>query len=149
MSFIGCGPQRRLRTKRLPPLSGTLPFPPSNRAGISLNHTGEVMRSCLIVSCIALLSAESFAADIERPASERWPRAMFVLMAGGGFKAGQVIGASDEKGMVPASEGYSPDDVAASFYRNLGIDHTKEYHEATGRPVMIVRNGNVIPELFA
>ena len=30
----------------------------------------------------------------------------------------------------------------------LGIDFRKEFHTNTGRPVMIVRNGEVIPELF-
>jgi hypothetical protein len=39
--------------------------------------------------------------------------------------------------------------VAASFYHNLGIDHTKEYHSSTGRPITIVRDGTVIRELFA
>jgi hypothetical protein len=81
---------------------------------------------------------------------DHYPRAMFVLMAGGGIKGGQVIGASDDKAMGPASgDGISPDNVAASFYHALGIDHTKEYRTTTGRPVAIVRYGTPIPELFA
>ncbi|MBI1902047.1 MAG: DUF1501 domain-containing protein [Planctomycetia bacterium] len=84
-----------------------------------------------------------------RAGRDHWPRAMFCVLAGGGFKGGQVIGASDDKGMGPAETGITPDDVAASFYHALGIDHTKEYHSNTGRPVMIVRNGNVIDRLFA
>jgi hypothetical protein len=39
--------------------------------------------------------------------------------------------------------------VAASYYRYLGIDVTKEYETNTGRPVMIVRNGKVIERLVA
>jgi hypothetical protein len=84
----------------------------------------------------------------ERAGRDHWPRAMFSLLAGGGIKAGQVVGASDAKGMEPDGKGFTPDDVAASFYHSLGIDHRKEYHTPTGRPVMIVRDGNVIPELF-
>jgi hypothetical protein len=38
--------------------------------------------------------------------------------------------------------------VAASFFHTLGIDHTKEYYTPSGRPVMIVRHGNIIRELF-
>lgn len=68
---------------------------------------------------------------------------------GGGISGGRVLGESDENATAPLNEGFSPDDVAASFYHNLGIDHTKEYHTNTGRPVMIVREGNVIEELFA
>lgn len=84
-----------------------------------------------------------------RGGRDHWPRAMFVLMAGGGMKGGQVIGASDDKGMGPASQAITPDNVAASFYRSLGIDFHKEYQTNVGRPVMIVRDGQVIPELFA
>jgi hypothetical protein len=83
-----------------------------------------------------------------RAGRDHWPRAMFVLMAGGGMKGGQVIGASDDKGMGPADEPITPDQVAASFYHCLGIDHTKEYHTPNGRPVMIVREGKLIDRLF-
>jgi uncharacterized protein (DUF1501 family) len=75
---------------------------------------------------------------------------MFMLMAGGGVKGGQVLGESDELASLPKDEvGYSPDDVAASLYHTLGIDHTAEYHTNTGRPIMIVRDGKVINELFS
>jgi uncharacterized protein (DUF1501 family) len=79
---------------------------------------------------------------------DHYPRCMFMLMAGGAVQGGQVIGQSDATAAEPAAEGYSPDDVAASFYDNLGIDHTHEYHTSTGRPVMIVRDGSVIRQLF-
>lgn len=85
----------------------------------------------------------------ERAGRDHFARAMFMLLAGGGVRGGQVIGASDERGQGPASEGISPDDVAASFYKLLGIDPAKEYHTSTGRPVMIVRNGTPIPALIA
>ena len=82
-----------------------------------------------------------------RGGRDHYPRAMFCLLAGGGMKGGQLIGASDSKGEGPQDRVITPDDVAATFYHSLGIDHTKEYHTPTGRPVMIVRNGKVIPEL--
>ncbi|MSR54097.1 MAG: DUF1501 domain-containing protein [Gemmataceae bacterium] len=80
---------------------------------------------------------------------DHWPRAMFALLAGGGIKGGQVVGKSDDKGMGPAGEGITPDQVAATFYHTLGIDHRKEYHTPGGRPVMIVRDGSVVKELIA
>jgi uncharacterized protein (DUF1501 family) len=80
---------------------------------------------------------------------DHWPRAMFCLLAGGGIKGGQVLGASDANGMGPKEKGITPEDVAASLYRALGIDHHKEYHTDTGRPIMIVRDGNPIPQLFS
>jgi hypothetical protein len=84
----------------------------------------------------------------QRAGRDHWPRAMFVLLGGGRIKGGQVLGASDDKGMGPASEGITPDNIAASFFHCLGIEYNKEYHTSTGRPVMIVRNGSVINELF-
>ena len=80
---------------------------------------------------------------------DHYPRAMFVLLGGGGIKGGQVVGASDDKAMGPASgDGITPDNVAASFYHALGIDVSKEYRTPTGRPVAIVRYGTPIKELF-
>ncbi|MEZ6055179.1 MAG: DUF1501 domain-containing protein [Planctomycetaceae bacterium] len=84
-----------------------------------------------------------------RGGRDHYPRAMFMLMAGGGIRGGQVLGASNDKGTEPAEKGFKPDDVAASFYHSLGIDPTKEYQTSTGRPVMIIRDGSIIPELFA
>jgi uncharacterized protein (DUF1501 family) len=83
-----------------------------------------------------------------RAGRDHWPRAMFVLMAGGPIAGGRALGASDDKGMGPADQGYTPEQVAASFYQALGIDHRKEFHTSTGRPIMIVREGEVISELI-
>src|SRR4051812_37153915 len=80
---------------------------------------------------------------------DHYPRAMFCLMAGGGIKTGQVVGASDAKGEGPKDRALTPDDIAATFYRSLGIDHRKEYKTPSGRPVMITRYGTPIPELIA
>jgi hypothetical protein len=78
---------------------------------------------------------------------DHYPRAMFCLLAGGGIRGGQVVGESDAKGEEPKDQAITPDDVAATFYRALGINHTKEYHTPSGRPVMIVRHGKVLNQL--
>jgi hypothetical protein len=80
---------------------------------------------------------------------DHWARAMFVLLAGGGFKRGCVLGASNAKGEAPSGQGYRPEDLAASFYHALGINHSKEFQTNSGRPVMLVREGRVLPELFS
>lgn len=88
--------------------------------------------------------------NTERVGRDHYPRCMFMLMAGGGVKGGQVIGESNDDATLPKDEvGFSPDDVAASMYHALGIDHQHEYHTSTGRPIMVVRNGNVIRQLFS
>jgi hypothetical protein len=87
--------------------------------------------------------------NTERIGRDHYPRNMFMILGGGGVKGGQVLGESDETASMPKNDGFSPDDVAASFYSALGINHQHEYHTPTGRPVMIVREGHVIPELFS
>lgn len=83
-----------------------------------------------------------------RAGRDHWPRAFSVLMAGGGVRGGQVLGASDDQGMGPKEEPITPEQVAASFYHSLGIDCKKEYATNTGRPVMIVRSGTPLKGLF-
>ena len=80
---------------------------------------------------------------------DHYPRCMFMLMAGGPVCGGQVLGESDAKGAGPKHDGFAPEDVAASFYHSLGIDHLKEYDTTIGRPISVVRDGNVIPQLFS
>jgi hypothetical protein len=85
-----------------------------------------------------------------RGGRDHYPRAMCVLLGGGGIKGGQVVGASDEKAMGPASgDGITPDNIAATFYRTLGIDCQKEYRTNTGRPIAIARYGTPMKELLA
>lgn len=79
---------------------------------------------------------------------DHWGRAMSMMVAGGGIQGGRVIGKTDEKGGEVIEDGCTPPDVAASILHALGIDHHKEYHTPTGRPVQIVRAGHVVPKLF-
>lgn len=62
---------------------------------------------------------------------DHYPRCMFMLLAGGGMRGGQVIGESDEKAAGPKNDAISPSDAAASFYHTLGIDPQKEYHTSS------------------
>jgi hypothetical protein len=80
---------------------------------------------------------------------DHYPRANWCMMAGGGVKPGQLIGATDEKGEGPTAEtDIHPDDLGASIFHALGIDHHKEYYTRTGRPVSLIPNGRVMHDLF-
>lgn len=79
---------------------------------------------------------------------DHYPRCMAMLMAGGRISGGRVVGASDETASQPLEKGFSPDDMAATFYENLGIDPKMQY-EASGRPITLVRNGKTVSELFS
>jgi uncharacterized protein (DUF1501 family) len=80
---------------------------------------------------------------------DHWARAMSMIMAGGGIRGGQVIGKTNDKGEEPVELPYKPDDAAASFFHALGIDPHREYYTPTNRPVMLIRDGQPIRELFA
>jgi hypothetical protein len=78
---------------------------------------------------------------------DHWPRAGFVCLAGGGVKGGQVIGATNAFGEVPAERPISPPDLAFTILRILGVDPAKELTTPSGRPVKILAEGSFIPEL--
>lgn len=80
---------------------------------------------------------------------DHWPRTMWTLATGGGVKPGQLIGGTDSKGHGPDDATHlKPDDLAATIYRALGVDHRIEYHTKTGRPVILVQNGEPIEGMF-
>lgn len=129
-----------LKTKQLPPFD----------TGLAALFTGLEQKGLLDSTTVYVTGEFGRTPKInkERVGRDHYARAMFMLMAGGGVRGGQVIGETDEKGQAPVGPARSPDDVAASFYHTLGIDPRKEYQTSTGRPVMIVRDGTIIPELF-
>ena len=77
-------------------------------------------------------------------------RCFSCLMAGGGVKGGQVIGASDKDAMEPAERPVKPSDIHATVCHALGIDHEKEVYTPQDRPMILVREGaEPVHELFA
>ena len=78
---------------------------------------------------------------------DHYSRCMFVLMAGGGIRGGQAVGKSDDKGTQPDGIGFSPEDVAATFYYTLGIGRTTACPAGAGRLVPVVPDGRIIREL--
>jgi hypothetical protein len=82
------------------------------------------------------------------PGRDHWGEVMSVMVAGGGFAAGRVIGASNAKGEVPKDRPITPQDLAVTLYRRLGIDPSTTFVNRAGRPVPIGSNGQVIEELL-
>lgn len=79
---------------------------------------------------------------------DHYPNAGSLLMAGGRVNRGVVIGATDRTGSVPATRPWTPEDVAASIYHGLGIDHHRTYFPRLPRPTPIA-DGQVIDGLFS
>jgi hypothetical protein len=78
---------------------------------------------------------------------DHYARVFSMMMAGGGLKGGQVIGASDARGMEVASRPVRPEDVAATIYRQLGIDYTQSIESPEGVRITLSRGGRHIQEL--
>ncbi len=81
------------------------------------------------------------------PGRDHWGNVMSVLLAGGGLRGGQVVGASSPKGEYPAERPLMPADVLATIYHVLGIDLGQHFVNRSGRPVPINNGGQVIREL--
>ena len=64
------------------------------------------------------------------------------------MRGGIVVGKTNPSAAEPFDRGYTPDDLAASFFHNLGIDPKTEFHTNVGRPITLVRDGSPIRGLF-
>lgn len=91
----------------------------------------------------------SGSAGTVQPGRDHWPNAGSMLIAGGGIRTGQVIGATDGKGEEVVQERMSPNDFLATIYQHLGIDYQHTSIENfSGRPVPIVNNGQAFKQLW-
>ena len=70
---------------------------------------------------------------------DHWPRVSCALLAGGGMRTGQVIGATDRLGGEAVERPVQFGEVFATLYHNLGIDVNKvTVPDLSGRPMYLV-----------
>ena len=80
---------------------------------------------------------------------DHWPQCWSIVMAGGGIKGGQAVGASDEIGAMPKDRPVTPAQIAATIYQALGVPLELELPGAQSRPIPLVDRGvESIKELF-
>jgi len=80
---------------------------------------------------------------------DHFPRAFTSVLAGGGIKGGQVIGATDEGGEAVKDRPVSVNDLLRTACHSLSIDADKQNMSSIGRPIKIVDGGEVVKEAFA
>jgi hypothetical protein len=78
---------------------------------------------------------------------DHWGHCFFGLFAGAGVRPGQVIGRSDETGSYPATRAWSPNDLGATIYTQLGIHPETQVKDRLNRPVAL-NKGELIEPLF-
>jgi arylsulfatase A-like enzyme len=76
------------------------------------------------------------------------PQAFTMWMAGGGVKAGQTLGATDELGFHIAEDPVHVHDIQATILHLLGLDHTRLTYRHLGRDFRLTDVfGELVPEL--
>ena len=69
---------------------------------------------------------------------DHWPNCFSMMLAGGGIRGGQVVGASDRIGAQPSTNPVRPEDLTATIYDLLGIDPHTTIYDLQRRPLALV-----------
>jgi Protein of unknown function (DUF1501) len=80
---------------------------------------------------------------------DHWPKVFSIVMAGGGIARGKVYGSSDATASEPLDNPLTVEDWATTVYNCLGIVGDKELMAPGGRPVEIVKDGELVRGLLA
>jgi len=78
---------------------------------------------------------------------DHWSNVFSIVLAGGGLQSGQFLGSSNSRGEVPQDRPIHINDVLATIYRQLGVPIDLVHYD-DGRPVPVLYDGKVIPELI-
>lgn len=120
-------------------------FPPTDRALAAL--LDDLHASGLLDSTLIVVAGEfgrtpkisSLPQHYKLPGRDHWGRAQSVLLAGGGVKGGRIIGSTDRIGGHPASDPQTPENLAATIYKALGIPREAAWKDAEDRPHFVYR----------
>jgi uncharacterized protein (DUF1501 family) len=82
------------------------------------------------------------------PGRDHWGNAISAMLAGGGLRGGQVIGATNAKAEHPVKQALTPANLLATVYKVLGVDPKQSFKDHTGRPIPILDEGKPIEEAF-
>jgi hypothetical protein len=79
---------------------------------------------------------------------DHWSPVMSALIAGGGLRMGQAVGASTERGERPKDRPYKVPQVLSTLYRAMGIDPAMTFLNGSGRPMYILDEREPVTELL-
>ena len=79
---------------------------------------------------------------------DHWPQAQSILLAGGGYRHGQVIGSTNAKAEYPTSRPVGVEDFCAIIYHAMGLSADDTIIDHTGRPVHLLPGGTAPVELI-
>ncbi|WP_439631564.1 DUF1501 domain-containing protein [Gemmata sp.] len=79
---------------------------------------------------------------------DHWSPVMSALVAGGGLKMGQAIGASSARGEYPKDRPYRVPQLLSTVYQAMGIDAGYTFPNGSGRPMYILDDREPVSELL-
>ncbi len=132
----------RMKDELLPGLDRTL-------SGLLIDLDGRGMLDETLVVCLSEHGRTPKLSNDKGGGRDHWSRCYSVLMAGGGIARGRVVGRSDKIASDPVERRVSPKDILATIYHLLGIDPATTLTDRLGRPLALVPDGEVIPEVLA
>ncbi|HEX7447435.1 MAG TPA: DUF1501 domain-containing protein [Pirellulales bacterium] len=115
-------------------------LPPTDRALSAL--LDDLQAAGLLSSTLVVMAGEfgrtpkvtHLPQHYKLPGRDHWGAVQTVFFAGGGVRGGTVVGSSDKIGAFPASQPQTPENMAATIYRALGIPPLAVFHDALDRP---------------
>ena len=78
---------------------------------------------------------------------DHWSPVMSAMVAGGGLKMGQTIGASSARGEYPKDRPYKVANVLSTLYKAVGIDPSQTFPNGSGRPMYVLDDRDLVTEL--
>ncbi len=79
---------------------------------------------------------------------DHWAPVMSCMIAGGGLRMGQAIGASSARGEYPRDRRTNPSQILSTIYRAIGIDPSMTFPNGAGRPMYILDDREPVSELL-
>jgi Protein of unknown function (DUF1501) len=79
---------------------------------------------------------------------DHWSPVMGAMIAGGGLKMGQAVGASTARGERPKDRPYPASQVLSTVYKAVGIDASTTFPNGFGRPMYVLDDRETVRELL-
>ena len=85
--------------------------------------------------------------DNDKDGRDHWPYCFTAVLAGAGIKRGHVHGRSDATGSAPLEGAVHPNDLLATIYHSVGIEHDTIVYNHLNQPRELVK-GSPVSALF-
>jgi hypothetical protein len=132
----------RLKNELLPGLDSAL-------AGLIADFDNRGLLDETLILCLSEHGRTPKIQNVPGGGRDHWSQAYSAIFAGGGIARGRVVGKSDKHAGTVVERPISPKDILATVYHFMGIDPQTTLVDRGGRPLPLVAEGTVVPEMLA